>query len=188
MAKRSKKSDSGLGSRIAWMLFGLSIGLVVAAAVYVTDRREPRAATATIPENPPLPETPETEVVEVAVQPEPESEPHPVSRFDFFDILPAFEVILPNVNPAERRAPELIEEPGLYALQAGSFTDPIDAERRKANVALLGIESTLQAAQIGGITYHRVIIGPTTNENILNRQRRQLWEADIDAFLYRISD
>jgi cell division protein FtsN len=190
MAKRRKKSESDLGARFAWMLFGLSIGLVVAAAVYLADRPEPPAETtaATPPPAPTPPEAPETEVVEIPAQAQTDVEPHPASRFDFFDILPTFEVVLPDVEPAARRAPESIEAPGTYALQAGSFTDPIDAERRKANVALLGIASTLQRAEIGGITYHRVIIGPTTDQDELNRTRRRLWEADIDVFLYRISD
>lgn len=169
------------------MLFGLSIGLVVAAAVYLAERPEPPSETAAATPSP-QPEAIETEVVEVPVQTQTEVEPHPASRFDFFDILPTFEIVLPDVEPAERRAPESIEDPGTYALQAGSFTDPIDAERRKANVAMLGISSTLQRAEIGGITYHRVIIGPTTDQNELNRTRRRLWEADIDVFLYRISD
>jgi len=168
------------------MLFGLSIGLVVAAAVYVVDRRElpaqqPVAAqTAAVPE---------TEVVEIPVQAaDEEEEPHPASRFDFFDILPTFEVVLPEVEPSARREPQTIEEPGSYVLQAGSFTDPIDAERRKANLALLGIESTLQRANIGGINYHRVIIGPTTDRDKLNRTRRQIFEANMDALIYKISE
>lgn len=168
------------------MLFGLSIGLVVAAAVYVVDRRDPPAESGAPAQ---AAAAPETEVIEMSAQSaDDEEEPHPASRFDFFDILPTFEVVLPDVEPSARREPRTIEEPGRYVLQAGSFTDPADAERRKANLALLGIESTLQRAEISGINYHRVIIGPTTDRNKLNRTRRQVFEADMDAIIYKISE
>ena len=169
------------------MLFGLSIGLVVAAAVYVVDRRDPPAEMIQ-PQQ--VAAVPETEVVEVPAQPanDESEDPHPASRFSFFDLLPEFEVILPEVEPSARREPRAIEEPGSYVLQVGSFTDPVDAERRKANLAFLGIESTLQLAEISGITYHRVIIGPTTDQDKLNRIRRQVFEADMDALIYKISE
>ncbi|MGI9257411.1 MAG: SPOR domain-containing protein [Gammaproteobacteria bacterium] len=185
MAKRKQKSGSNNASGFVWMLFGLSIGLVVAAAVYVVDRRDPPAEMSAPPQ---AAAAPETEVVEIPAEPADDDEPHPASRFDFFDILPTFEVVLPEVEPSERREPRSIEEPGSYVLQAGSFTDPADAERRKANLALLGIESTLQRAEISGINYHRVIIGPTTDRDKLNRTRRQIFEADMDAIIYKISE
>ena len=169
------------------MLFGLSIGLVVAAAVYVVDRRDPVAEPSAPPQ---AAAAPETEIVEIPAQSADgdDDEPHPATRFDFFDILPTFEVVLPEVEPSARREPRTIEEPGSYVLQAGSFTDPADAERRKANLALLGIESTLQRAEISGINYHRVIIGPTTDRDKLNRTRRQIFEANMDAIIYKISE
>jgi cell division protein FtsN len=185
MAKRKQKSGSSNASGFVWMLFGLSIGLVVAAAVYIVDRRDPPAEP-TAPAQAAV--VPETEVVEIPAQTADDEEPHPVSRFDFFDILPTFEVVLPEVEPSARREPRTIEEPGSYVLQAGSFTDPADAERRKANLALLGIESRLQRAEISGINYHRVIIGPTTDQDKLNRTRRQIFEADMDAIIYKISE
>ena len=166
------------------MLFGLALGLVVAASVYVADRRDPPAAEL---EQPRTAVAPQTEVVDLTTQTE-EADPHPASRFDFFDILPQFEVVLPPVEADARpdREAAAIEEPGNYVLQAGSFREPADAERRKANLALLGIESRLQRAEIDDVSYHRVIVGPTVDLDELNLTRRQIWEADIDVIIYRV--
>ena len=53
-------------------------------------------------------------------------------------MLPKFEVIIPEVEPDVRRdsAVEVVQEPGLYVLQAGSFTKLTDADRRRAQLAL----------------------------------------------------
>ncbi|MCZ6497819.1 MAG: SPOR domain-containing protein [Gammaproteobacteria bacterium] len=163
------------------MLFGLSIGLVVAAAVYIADRWEPATVT---------PTQPEAATVSRDVTVEPAEEPHPATRFDFYDILPKFEVVLPEfesqANP-DREAVS-IRNPGSYVLQAGSFTAPADAERMRANLALLGIESRLQRVTIDDDVYHRVRIGPTSDLNELNAVRRQLWDAEIETMLIRIQN
>jgi cell division protein FtsN len=187
MAKRRKKTKTDTDSGFVWMLFGLTIGLVVAAAVYVTDRRDPPLAEAEEFRSAVAPQAGVMEV-EVVVPQTQEDDPHPASRFDFFDILPQFEVVLPEVEAESRpeRRAVAIEEPGNYVLQAGSFREPADAERRKANLALLGIESRLQRAKIDNVTYHRVIVGPTVNLDELNLTRRQIWEADIDVIIYRV--
>ena len=45
-------------------------------------------------------------------------------RFEFYDILPLFEVIIPEEDPevAADTEPKAVEVPGTYVLQAGSFT------------------------------------------------------------------
>ena len=180
--KKSRKSQNHRGSGIIWMLFGLSIGLVVAAAVYITDRREPPAETAVTP----------TSTRTVNVVPDDENAepvaPPPENRFTFYDILESFEVVVPEVESeaAPARTAVAVEEAGSYVLQAGSFKDTVDAERRKANLALLGVESRLQRVSIDEDVYHRVRIGPTSDLNELNKVRRQLWEADMDVLLIRL--
>ncbi|MCZ6497282.1 MAG: SPOR domain-containing protein [Gammaproteobacteria bacterium] len=189
MATRNRKTrvaDDGAPGFV-WMLFGLSIGLVVAAAVYVADRREPATLMPAQSET----VSPSRSVsVEPAEDPLTAEEPHPATRFDFYDILPKFEVILPEfesqANP-DREAVS-ISNPGSYVLQAGSFTAPADAERMRANLALLGIESRLQRVTIDDDVYHRVRIGPTSDLNELNAVRRQLWDAEIETMLIRIQN
>jgi cell division protein FtsN len=183
---REKRADDYPGW--AWMLFGLAIGLSVAFAIYVNGRDTP------IPPRP-LAEEPASmarPVEENLPEPAPAAavdEP-PKQRFDFYDMLPNFEVIIPEQEPdvstdTEKQA---VVEPGVYVLQAGSFTQHADADRRRAQLALQGIESTIQRVTIDDKTYHRVRIGPVEDLEELNVLRSRLREADIDVLRIRLPD
>jgi len=97
-------------------------------------------------------------------------------------------VVVPEVEtaagPSARAKP--VDEPGSYVLQAGSFGAAADAEKLKANLALLGIESRVQKVAIDDDVYHRVRIGPITDLDKLNRIRRQLHDAHINAMLMKV--
>ncbi len=171
-----------------WMLFGLALGLAVAFAVYVKDRRP--VVVAETPVSQPaslqdaLDDNSETEAA--TEQPAEESE----SRFTFYDMLPKFEVVIPEEEPdvAVDAEPQAIVEPGLYVLQAGSFTLHTDADRRRAELALHGIESQIQRVTIDDKTYHRVRIGPTDDLEDLNMLRSRLRAAQIDVLRIRLGD
>ena len=62
---------------------------------------------------------------------------------------------------------------GLYVLQAGSFSAYADADRRRAELGMHGIESQIQRVMIDDKTYHRVRIGPTSDLEELNMLRSQ---------------
>ena len=167
------------------MLFGLSLGLVVAAAIYVSDRRAPVpvAATATATGQQASEPAPVEPVAEAPSDPAPaQDEPHPSSRFDFYDMLPQFEVVIPEVETNATRATRAtsVEEPGSYELQTGSFRELADADRMQATLALLGIESRIQRVAIDDDIYHRVRVGPTEDLADLNQIRRRLWDAEIE--------
>ena len=176
------------------MLFGLAIGLSVAFAIYMKDRdrwaspqpvaAEPASMSAPI-ESPPVATEPEPEPV-AEQAPEEDSEP----RFSFYSMLPNFEVVIPEEEPdvTVDQQVQAIQAPGTYVLQAGSFTDPSDADRRRAELALLGIESRIQRISIDDRTYHRVRIGPMTDLDELNLIRSQLRQADIDVLRIRLGD
>jgi cell division protein FtsN len=173
-----------------WMLFGLAIGLSVAFAIYSRDQRadstpQPAAqqpASMAAPMETPVPAAP------VAAEPEPEEETEP--RFSFYKMLPNFEVVIPEEESDVRpdQALQAVQAPGTYVLQAGSFSDVADADRRRAELALLGIESRVQRIAIDDRTYHRVRIGPMSDLDELNRIRSRLREADIDVLRIRLGD
>ena len=170
-----------------WMLFGLALGLAVAFAVYVKDRR-PVVVAETAPQPASLQSALDANgEAEVPVQPPAEERE---SRFTFYDMLPNFEVVIPEEEPdvALDAEPQAIVEPGLYVLQAGSFTLHTDADRRRAELALHGIESQIQRVMIDDKTYHRVRIGPTDDLNELNMLRSRLRAAQIDVLRIRLGD
>ena len=105
-------------------------------------------------------------------------------------MLPNFEVVIPEEEPdvSQDRSVEPIQETGTYVLQAGSFADSSDADRRRAELALLGIESRIQRVSIDERTYHRVRIGPINDLDELNLLRSQLRRADIDVLRIRLGD
>ena len=184
--KRSKKKQQQTYPGWVWMLFGLGIGLSVALAIYMKDRKpgpvarevapEPASLTSAIDSN--------NEVATAAVE-----EP-PDRRFDFYEMLPNFEVIIPEQESdvSQDMGSTTVQQPGEYVLQAGSFIDYNDADRRRAQLALQGIESRIQRVSIDDKTYHRVRIGPTRDLDELNALRDRLRQAQIDVLRIRLGD
>ena len=192
MAKRKKRRVSRARKSeyppFVWMLFGLAIGLSVAFAVYVRGT----GPVAVVQSAPPQPASLKSEldasdetVAAVDVEKKPEEK-----RFTFYDILPNFEMVTPDTTPSVEAdtAPQAIEEPGVYVLQAGSFSTHKDADRRRAELALHGIESHIQRVKVNDRDYHRVYIGPTDDLDELNMLRSRLRVAKIDVFRIRLSD
>jgi cell division protein FtsN len=73
-------------------------------------------------------------------------------------------------------------------LQAGSFAALADADRRRAELALLGLESRIQRVSIDDKTFHRVRIGPVSDLDELNLIRNQLRQAKIDVLRIRLAE
>jgi len=121
---------------------------------------------------------------------EPELKPKPERRFDFYEMLPKFEVVIPeeDLDVVPDVKPEPVESQGVYVLQAGSFSAYNDADRMKARLALLGIPSAIQRITVDDNAYHRVRVGPIDNLEELNRTRGQLREAQIEVLVIRIAD
>ena len=183
----SKKASPGAPGWV-WMLFGLSLGLVVAAAIYVGDHRAPVTEAATGEQAPAPAESVVDAQPDSTPQAQEEQEAHPSARFDFYDMLPQFEVVIPEVETSASPDAEAtaVEEPGSYVLQAGSFRATADADRMQANLALLGIESRVQRVAIDDDIYHRVRVGPTEDLRELNQIRRRLWDAEIEVLLIQV--
>lgn len=170
-----------------WMLFGLGIGLSVALAIYMKNQAPDAGVTPVAAAPAKVPGALDNNN-EVAAAEDPEEAPE--QRFDFYKMLPNFEVVIPEQEPDvsadnERR---VVERPGNYVLQAGSFGNYADADRRRAELALQGIESRIQRVSIDDKTYHRVRIGPTRDLDELNILRSRLREAKIDALRIRLGD
>lgn len=171
-----------------WMLFGLSLGLSVAFAIYVKDSEpaNPEAQTARQSATPQKSRDEKRATDAGAVA---ESEPTE-ARFTFYDVLPNFEFVIQTDPPsiAADIEPKAVVEPGVYVLQAGSFSTHFDADRRRAELALQGIESHIQRVKINDRNYYRVYIGPTDDLEELNMLRSRLRVAKIDVFRIRLSD
>jgi len=172
-----------------WMVFGLTIGLSVAFAIYMNGLSRPAAAgvVASAQQEPQVALDDNSEQQRATATVTEEARP---SRFDFYHMLPNFEVIVPEQEPDVTRdvQPQAVIRPGNYVLQAGSFSRYEDAERRRAELALQGIESRVQRVSIDDKTYHRVRIGPLQDLDRLNMIRSRLRQANIDVLRIRVGD
>jgi cell division protein FtsN len=170
------------------MIFGLAIGLSVAFAVYVKDREPELGIVAARQDPASLQDTIDNNgeaATATAVDEVPKKK-----RFEFYDLLPAFEMIITDEKPDVDQdvEPQAIDEPGIYLLQAGSFSTHIDADRRRAALAMNGIESRVQRAKVNDRDYFRVYIGPIEDLDELNMTRSRLRAAKIDVMRIRLGD
>lgn len=119
------------------------------------------------------------------------AKPEEKTKFDFYKMLPNFEVVVPEQDKQVQRAGELpaVEAPGTYVLQVGSFRTPEEADRLRAQLALIGIEASIQQVTIDAKdSWHRVRIGPLTDLDEVNRIKQRLAENKLNALVIRVGD
>ena len=112
-------------------------------------------------------------------------------KYDFYQMLPNFEVVVPEKDKEVKRdqpAGAPIERPGVYVLQVGSYHNEADAERVRQQLALQGVQAKVQRVAVDADVWHRVRIGPITDLGELNKVRRQLRAAEVDALVIRVGD
>jgi cell division protein FtsN len=168
------------------MLFGLGLGLTIAIGVYL--RAPSGARPAAAPDR-----TASTPAAKPAGRPASrvaasERDKPAENRFEFYEILPQYEVVVPDEKPPAtgNARPRPAAAPGSYLLQAGSFSAAADADRMKANLALLGFESHVQRVTIDDDVFNRVRIGPISDLAAAERTQRQLRTAGYDTMLMRV--
>jgi cell division protein FtsN len=201
--RNSRRRESAPGW--VWMLFGLGLGLIIAIGVYlrVPPATAPAArASAPAPASTSTASAARTEPAPAegprqppAGQPRAATKPAATAgvgeRFEFYEILPQFEVVVPDDDEAPRATvapprPRPAETPGSFLLQAGSFSAAGDADRLQANLALLGVESHVQRVTIDSATFNRVRIGPIADIEAAKRTQRRLRDAGIDTLLMQV--
>jgi cell division protein FtsN len=73
-----------------------------------------------------------------------------------------------------------------YVLQIGSFRAAADAERLRARLALMGVETRVQRVTIDGKdAFHRVRSGPYKSQKELDAVRRMLTSKDIPSIVIK---
>lgn len=117
------------------------------------------------------------------VKPEPE-----IPQFDFYTILPEKEVVVPDHEIDTRSREERVGQAKAtqYILQAGSYKDFREADRLRAKLALMGIESRIEKAKVGSVTWYRIKMGPYTRMNSVSIIRSRLRDNGIDAIVTEI--
>jgi cell division protein FtsN len=168
-----------------WMLAGLAIGLFVALLVYLKDYSVHDAKNAK-----PAPVVDKSQPVEPAAKKKPEAAAKDKAeaqrpRFDFYNLLPEMEVQIPEQELAAEREKKPAEDV-VYFLQVGSFRRFEDADRMRAQLALLSIETQIQRVTINDTqTWHRVRAGPYTSPREMDKVRTRLRAESIDPIVLK---
>lgn len=184
--KHKRRSSLGMDlAQLSVFAIGLAAGLCVAGLIYIADHH----AAETAPEAPhPTPHKGTdagaaagggADAAAAAAGGE--------GKYDFYQMLPKFEVVVPEKERGTRVAPAVpIDRPGIYFLQVGSYRDVEVAERVHAQLGKLGIEATVQRVAVDTDVWHRVRIGPIKDLALLNRLRQQLQASDLDSIVIRV--
>jgi hypothetical protein len=186
-----KRSRGGSGLDLSrWREFaiGLGIGLAVAVALFVYQRNA--LDRASVGADVPRPDSPRLARKGKRGDAADGAGEDGGNQYDFYEMLPKFEVVVPEKEREVRgdvpSAP--IERPGVYVLQAGSYRKLEDAQRIRAQLALQGVDATVQRVAVDSDVWHRVRVGPVSDLAELNRLRGKLRTADLDALVIRVGD
>jgi len=175
------------------VISGLLIGLFVAFLVYIKMQAAP-VQQVFVKETIPLPQQAPAEAVRDVHKDgkdgKEEIPPPPKPRFDFYTLLPEMEVLVPEqeITGKPEQGVRQVEQPGTYFLQVGSFRNSEQAERFKAELALLGLETSIQKVTIDNkTTWHRVRVGPFSVLDDLNSTRRLLKQRGVESTLVKVT-
>ena len=167
---------------------GLAAGVILTAGIFVYSSGEAHKA--------PEPDTPRPEPQQQRAASNADADAGAASserseRYDFYEMLPNFEVVVPEKDRDVKRdvaGTARIDRPGVYVLQAGSYRNQADAERVSAQLKLQGIDAKVQRVAVDNDVWHRVRIGPINDLAELNKVRKQLRAADVDGLVIRVGD
>lgn len=186
--RRKRKPSPGW----VWMLAGLTVGLFVALLVFLHQRYPAPEVRLARPAPQAHPRRPQGAAEEPAARRHPKDTGTGAAKkpkFDFYTILPEMEVMVPEQDIAGKveHGVAHVKTPGTYVLQVGSFRRYGQADRLKAQLALLGLEANIQDVTVNGNeTWHRVRLGPFHSLRKLNGAREVLKRHHVEALLLKL--
>ena len=172
--KAPRKSGGGAIPGYIWFIGGFALGVIV-TVLYRVGTPVPGYAPAK----------------DGADAPSTAAAPSTANEFTFHDILGNLEVAVPGKLKPEPKADPSAGAAGttdpakpapVYALQVGAFRAEADADRMRAELALLGFEARIQKATIDDKdTWYRVRLGPFKDAAEFERVRARLEENKIKS-------
>ena len=189
-ARKRQATRGGQPPRPAWfwLVIGVGLGLALSGIVLVKDWG-PMLRKRDLPQPNPAATAPAAGEPAIAD----EAAAKPKKSFDFYQVLPEMEVVIPDAEltakaraeQQARNAPAATTPPPTagvrYVLQAGSYPDASSAEEAKARLALLGFVANVQPVTINGKTWNRVRLGPYPSASDLETAKRTLADNGIKA-------
>lgn len=163
----SRRENNGPRLYFAGVLTGVFLSFIVYLATLERPDERPRPVAATNP-------------------PSQAQAKAPKPRFDFYKLLPE-QTIEVDVEPAADVGNRQAQPAGrdAYVLQAGSFRQREDADRRRAELLLLSLTPTIEESTGDNGRWYRVYLGPFESRSAMARARSLTANADIDTLLLK---
>jgi cell division protein FtsN len=115
-------------------------------------------------------------------------------KYDFYNVLPEREFVIPESQiETQKRLERQQTKQGLdnnqpstlYIIQAGAFEVYREADKRKAQLSLLGQNAYIEKVVIEDKTWHRVKIGTFSSLNEADTIRKRLKNQSIQSVIMR---
>jgi cell division protein FtsN len=174
----SSKTSSSLPGYI-WLFAGLAIGLFISFLVYLSQQPAekdslPQTISKELDKHKNKNKKAETDAEKTSAATAADTKPAREPKFDFYTILSESETFVPEpgnrkteTKPSTKSSNQTTVSGTQYLLQAGSFRNHADADNLKANLALLGVTSSIQSVTVNNESWHRVRIGPFKDDKKL---------------------
>lgn len=149
----------------AWFIAGLACGVFLSALIWLASQQPDPAVRNLEP-----------------AKARQDNRPRP--RFDFYTLLPEQRIDV-GAEPEAMATATANEPQDQYLLQAGSFKKAEDADRRRAQLLLLGLDASVEEATTDNGRWFRVYIGPFDSRSRLARARSVTAQQGIDTLLLK---
>lgn len=188
---RPKPKKSGnVGNTLIGIFIGLLLGLLIAAAIAIYMNK----AAFPFSQQKPKPLPPDAKAPARAEQNAGANTGSTGERrFDFYDILPGKADATPRAAAGsdsprpEPKAEAVLKD--VFVLQAGAFQNPADADQRKARLAFIGLEATVEPVDLPDKgTWYRVKLGPYKSLSEVNFVRSKLAQEGVEATVLKTKD
>jgi cell division protein FtsN len=168
-----------------WLLAGVLIGLIAAAALLLHERGNQAIGPQANPAAKAPRESDQGVVPPPPVDAKPTAKTEPKKpRYDFYYLLQEKEVAVPDKELAERAKAEAKQSAPAasgerFMLQAGAFRDLREADAVKARIALAGLKARVETGEVNGSPIYRVRVGPYSSARELELAKKQLAENGV---------
>lgn len=163
--------------RPTWLLLavGIVIGLGIAGLAYLAGIKAPADKPAVA-----APPAVKTTGKPATKAPAPAADS---PDYTFYTVLPRNEVRV--ADDSQKTTPAVVAGE-TYVLQVGSFRQLADADRRRAELILMGLDTTVEKVTFdSGETWHRVFVGPFDSQGKAAEARQTLSGNRIDSMLLK---
>jgi cell division protein FtsN len=106
--------------------------------------------------------------------------------YDFYKLLKDSDVPVPSSEKSHYTStPKSNEAKYQYSLQAASFRSNEQADSLKVKLIMQNLASSIEQANVKGITYYRVMVGPFTDRSKMNKAQDILADYKINALVIK---